>query len=221
MQSNEFHQIYPLFRREVRAEWKNRFAVYSLVLLMVISVFVVYSIDKVVPNQMWHSYFYLLLIFGVVQNIGRSFLSETSGQHLYLKTVAGPRAVLAAKMLYQMAVNLLFLLLLYVLLHFFLDHSIPHPGSYLVTALLFTLSNVVIFTFNAAIAAQVRNSGLVASVLSFPLLIPNLLVGLHAASRSLDATSPVLLWQDWGVMVLLFLMSTFLGLILFRYVWQD
>lgn len=221
MQTSVIHQIKHLFLRELRQEWRNRFALMSIVLMLVVSVFIVYTIDKNAENLVWHSYFYLILIFGVVQNIGRSFLFETKGMQLYYKTLAHNKAVLLSKIVYQFLVNVVFLVILLLLMNFFMRQSIPHLWEYMVTALLFTLGNVTIFTFNSAIAKGANNSALVASVLSFPLLIPNLVVSLKSARKCMMNLDNLVFFQDWLVLIGILTITLILSLVLFRHIWSD
>ncbi|MFY0644732.1 MAG: hypothetical protein JXR19_09735 [Bacteroidia bacterium] len=194
----------------------------SISLMLLISVFVVYTIDRLAVAQSWHAYFYLVLIFGVVQNISRSFLGESSGLMTYYRTLVDHKAFFISKLLYQAFINTLFVIMLFVVMDFFLPHGIVAIGPYLITVYLFTLCNAAIFTFNAAIAASAKNSTLVAGVLSFPLLIPNLMVSLKASAKSLAAEEPwSMLWADWSVLFLLFSICIILGLVLFQFLWQE
>lgn len=221
MQSGAIHQIKHLFKKEVLSEWKNRYALLSIVLLLVVSVFVVYTIDKVAPDRSWHSYFYLILLFGVVQNIGRSFLGESKGVHLYYRVTVKPESVLISKMLYQVCLNLIFVALLFGIMNFFLPQQIPALGAYLITAGLFTMCNVTIFTFNASIALGAKNSALTASVLSFPLLLPALMISLRAASKALLNSDMSLIYRDWAMLFLLWSITVILAVVLFKFVWTD
>lgn len=202
-------------------ELKNRYALLSLILLLVVSVFIIYTIQRTAPNQTWHSLFYVVLIFGVVQNIGRSFLMENRGSLLYYKFLVRPQAIIAGKILYQFVVNIVFVMILFALMNFWLPQSIPHLGSYLVTAVLFTLGSAAVFTFNSAISIGAKNSSLVSLILSLPLLIPSLLISLRSANKTLNAASDVVFYHDWVILMLLLIMQVVLALALFQYVWEE
>jgi heme exporter protein B len=221
MQTVLIKQIKQLFLKELKMELKNKYALWSLVLLLVVSVFIIYTIQREASNQVWHSLFYVVLIFGVVQNIGRSFLMENKGSLLYYKFLVDSRAIIVSKILYQFLVNAFFLLILTALMSFWLPQSIPHFWEYIVTALLFTLCNSAVFTFNSALALGAKNSSLVAMILSLPLLIPSLLVSLKSASKAISPLDNLNYIQDWGVLVLLLVMQLVLSVVLFKYVWEE
>ncbi len=202
-------------------ELRNKYALLSLVLLLLVSVFIIYTIQKSASNMVWHSLFYVVLIFGVVQNIGRSFLMENKGSLLYYKFLVNSKAVIVSKILYQFLVNTFFLLTLFVLMNFWLPQSIPHLLEYMLTALLFTLCNSAVFTFNSSLALGAKNSSLVALILSLPLLIPSLLVSLKSASKTMMANVDVVFYQDWLVLGLLLIIQVVLAVSLFNYVWEE
>lgn len=221
MQSNLTKQIKTLFVKELNTELKNKYAVLSLVLILVISVFIIYTIQKHTTNAVWHTLFYVVLIFGVIQNITRSFLAEKRGNLLYYKFLVDPKALIVSKILYQFVVNVGFLIVLLLLFNFWLDQSINHFLEYVVTAVLFTFCNAAVFTFNSSLALGAKNSGLVATILSLPLLIPSLIVGLKSASKALSTIENLVFYQDWLVMVLLLVIQCLLAIVLFKYVWEE
>jgi heme exporter protein B len=221
MQTDLTKQIKQLFLKELKMELKNKYALWSLVLLLVVSVFIIYTIQKEASNQVWHSLFYVVLIFGVVQNIGRSFLMENKGSLLYYKFLVDSRAIIVSKIAYQFLINAFFLVVLSALMNFWLPQSIPHFWEYMVTALLFTLCNSAVFTFNSALALGAKNSSLVAMILSLPLLIPSLLVSLKSASKAISPLDNLNYIQDWGVLLLLLVMQLVLSVVLFKYVWEE
>jgi heme exporter protein B len=89
------------------------------------------------------------------------------------------------------------------------------------TALLFTLCNSAVFTFNSALALGAKNSSLVAMILSLPLLIPSLLVSLKSASKALSPLDTSVFFQDWLVLMLLLSIQLVLSVVLFKYVWTE
>ncbi len=126
MQTQITKQIKQLFLKELRVEFKNKYAFWSLLLMLVISVFIIYTIQKQASNQVWHSLFYVILILGVVQNITRSFLAEQKGTLLYYRFLVDAKALIISKILYQYVINSLFLVVLFVLMNFWLPQTIPH-----------------------------------------------------------------------------------------------
>jgi heme exporter protein B len=221
MQTTLMQQIKHLFLKELKMELKNKYALLSLVLMLVVSVFIIYSIQKTTEDKVWHSLFYVVLIFGVVQNIGRSFLMENKGSLLYYKFLVDSKAIIISKILYQFLVNAFFLVVLFILMNFWLSQHIPHLWEYCLTAFLFTLCNSAVFTFNSSLALGAKNSSLVAMILSLPLLIPSLLVSLKSASKALSEIENLPFYQDWLVLLLLLAMQCLLAVVLFKYVWEE
>ena len=221
MQTQITKQIKQLFLKELRVEFKNKYAFWSLLLMLVISVFIIYTIQKHASNLVWHSLFYVVLILGVVQNITRSFLGEQKGTLLYYRFLVDAKALIISKILYQYFINFIFLVVLFILMNFWLPQTIPHLGQYFFTAFLFMMCCSTVFTFNSALSYGVKNSSLVALVLSMPLLIPSLLVCLKAASKFLVSLPHTNFYQDWLVLVLLIVIQLVLSITLFNYIWKE
>ncbi len=221
MQSQITKQIKQLFLKELRVEMKNKYAFWSLVLLLVVTVFIIYSIQKEAENLVWHSLFYVVLILGVVQNITRSFLNEKRGTLLYYRFLVNSKAIIIAKILYQFLINLIFLFILFIVMNFWLPQEIPQLVPYGVTAFLFTMSCSIVFTFNSALSLGARNSSLVALILSMPLLLPSLLISLKSSSKALTHISSFNFYPDWGVLILLLIIQLILSISLFSYIWRE
>lgn len=222
MESSLINQTRIFIKKEFYSDWKNKSALMALILLILISVFIVYKIvDFTADDKIWHALFFVLIIFGVVQNITRSFLNEKKGISLYYMQIIDPKALILGKIIYQILVNLFFLGILYVTLHFLLPNQIENLGGYLVTAILFTTANCIIFTFNSAVSIGARNSALMAQVLSLPLLIPALLISISVANDILLNTVRFIPFQGWGVLFLLNIILLFTSTLLFSYVWID
>jgi heme exporter protein B len=221
MQTSLMQQIKTLFVKEAKMEWKNRYALFALVLQIVIAGFIVSTINNAVPNKVWHALFYVVLIFGVVQNITRSFLHENKGSLLYYKFLVNPRALVFAKIIYQFVINLIFLGVMLLVMSFFVPQTINHFAEYIFTAVLFILFNSAVFTFNSAISISAKNSSLIASVLSLPLLIPGLLVCLKSASLTMESIQNINFSQDWVILLLLTAIVFLLSGVLFKFVWEE
>lgn len=222
MESSLINQTRIFIKKEFHSDWKNKSALMALILLIFISVFIVYKIVEFTSDdKIWHALFFVLIIFGIVQNITRSFLNEKKGITLYYMQIIDPKALILGKIIYQILVNLFFLGVLYLTLHFLLPNQIENLSGYLVTAILFTTANCIIFTFNSAVSIGARNSALMAQVLSLPLLIPSLLISISVANEILLNTISFIPLQGWGVLFLLNLILIFTSTLLFSYVWID
>src|SRR6185503_19426055 len=97
-----FSHLFALMGKEMRLEWKQKYALSGLLLYSVTMVFLVgFAFQEGLSTSVWNVVFWIILLFISVNAIARSFMGESQGQNLYLYTLAGPGAIIAAKLLYN------------------------------------------------------------------------------------------------------------------------
>lgn len=169
-------EVRALLYKEFLLEWRERYAINGLLLYIFTAVFIItLSYKGKISPMGWNISFWVTNLFVAIQAIGRSFISETEGQNLYLYQLAAPTALILAKMLYNCLLMLGALLVSGIaflvlggspfseLLYFFI--SLPIAALALGCGL----------TLISAIAAQSNNKTALMAVLGFPVLIPQLL----------------------------------------------
>lgn len=222
MTSNLINQTTFFFKKEFYADWKNKTSITSLLLMIFITVFIVYKIVEFTADEkVWHALFYVLIIFGVLQNVSRSFLNEKKGIIFYYAQIVNPKALILAKMSYQITLNTVFLGILYLTFSFLIPHQIEKIGLYLITAWLFSTANCAIFTFNSAVSIGAKNAALLAQILSLPLLIPTLLITISIAAEILSPMNQGIPYQGWMILLSLNVIIVLLGVILYEQIWRE
>jgi heme exporter protein B len=115
----------------------------------------------------------------------------------------------------------LFTFLNLALFGWFLGIPVQHAFPYFLILITVTGGISTLFTFIGAIASKANQAGFLAPVLSLPVILPLLLVGIKASNK---AFNPVLIsnvWKDiWLLCGLDFLILVLAG-ILFNALWKD
>ncbi|MFT5480976.1 MAG: heme exporter protein B, partial [Bacteroidia bacterium] len=107
MQSALIHQVKILFLKELRSEFRNRFAINGILLQLVSSIYIVYLSFKFISPNIWSALFWIILLFTTVSGISRSFVQERQGRMLYFHTTVNPLAVLYAKIAFNTLLGLM------------------------------------------------------------------------------------------------------------------
>ena len=105
-----------LIQKEIKTEWKQKYAFNGLLLYVVSTVFVCYlSFKRIVDLPTWNALFWIIQLFAGVNAISKSFLQEGRGRMLYYYTLTNARSFILAKIIYNLflmlvlsAFNLLF-----------------------------------------------------------------------------------------------------------------
>jgi heme exporter protein B len=219
MENSLIHQVKVLFLKELKLEWRQRYAINGILLQLSTAIFICYLSFRVIDSVTWNALFWLLLMFTSVNAIAKSFISERSGRLYYYHFTVHPLAVILSKLL----LNIIISLILTALSLFFFKFLLGGPEINLLkfgsVAVLFSLGLSALFTLLSAISAKSGNGNLMMPVLSFPIVIPLFMVTLSASNRLLQNSD--LFLKDLAILGLLDAMIILLSVVLFQYLWQE
>ena len=216
-----FNQIKYLVAKEIKLELRNKYALGGILLYVVSTVFVSYlSFKRVIDPATWNALFWIILLFASINGVAKSFINETRGKLLYLYTLVSPQAVILSKIIYNsMLLTLLSGLCLFVYA-LFIGNIIQDSLLFLVTLLLGSFGFSSLLTMVSAIASKTNNNFTLMAILSFPIMIPLLMVLIKLSRNAIDGLEH---WDLNFLFVLMFLnvIIILLSYLLFRYLWRD
>lgn len=214
--------FWALLYKELLIEWKQKYAFNGLMLYVASMVVVIaLAFGEVLDPLTWNVLYWLMLLFAAINTVAKSFLSEREGQFRYLYSLAHPAMVMLAKMCY----NLLLLLVIATLTMFLflLIGNVPvaYPGQLLAVAAGGAAAMAANLTLVAAISAKAENRTTLLAVLSFPVIIPVILLLIDLSAEAIAPTGmgmdPDSLWFLGGITMVLGILSV----MLFPFVWRD
>ncbi|WP_116105256.1 heme exporter protein CcmB [Lewinella sp. IMCC34191] len=215
-------QIYKLLRWELKLEWRDKYALASILLYVVTTVVIVYlAVGRGLEGEIFNALYWIVLFFGAMVAATRSFLREGGRRHLYYYTVADPLALLFSKLIFNVLLIWIIGAITYALLSLFAPtNAIVYPLPFWLGLLLGGFGLSTILTFVSAIAARAGGNGTLMAILSFPLVIPLLKLLLDTGLYAIDLGS-----NDWTqplyLTVVVDLIALAVALILFPFVWRD
>jgi heme exporter protein B len=217
------NQVKYLIKKEMLLEWRSKYALNGVLLYVVSTVFVCYLTFISVPNKLtWNALFWIIMLFASINAVAKSFLQESRGRHLYIYTLVSPAALIIAKTIY----NSLLMLVLTLIALFFYSLVFPFNSEtdllmYLVATGFGSLSFATIFTMVSAIASKAGNGGMLMAILSFPIVIPVLIVLIKLSKNAIDGLDRSVSLDDIGLLVVINILITAVSLLLFPYLWRD
>ncbi|WP_316783174.1 heme exporter protein CcmB [Pedobacter frigiditerrae] len=216
------NQIKHLIKKEMLLEWRNKYALNGVLLYVVSTVFVCYLSFVTVEKLTWNALFWIIMLFASINAVAKSFLQESKGRHLYIYTLVSPISLIIAKTVY----NSLLMIVLTIIALLFYSMVFEPPKEidllmYLVAAVVGSLSFATIFTMVSAIASKAGNGGMLMAILSFPIIIPVLIVLIKLAKNAIDGLDRSVSLDDVGLLLLINAMVMGVSLILFPYLWRD
>ena len=203
-------------------EWRSKYALNGVLLYVVSTVFVCFLSFVSIEKLTWNALFWIIMLFASINAVAKSFLQESKGRHLYIYTLVSPTALIIAKTIYN---SLLMIgLTLIALLFYCLVFDFPAGGDllmYIIATILGSLTFATIFTMVSAIASKAGNGGILMAVLSFPIIIPVLILLIKLAKNAIDGLDRSVSLDDIGMLLIVNVMVMAVSLLLFPYLWRD
>ncbi len=182
-----FKEIRLLLLRDVMLEWKQKYALNGLFLYVFSTIFVCYlSFKQVLDVPTWNALLWIILLFTGVNATSKSFSTESRGRLLYYYTLAGAPAVILSKMIYNAGLMFLISISGYLMYALLIGNPVQDLPWFILGLLLGSCGFSSVLTLVAGIASKAGNSGTLMAILSFPVLIPMLLVLIRFSKNAVD-----------------------------------
>src|SRR5471030_3282574 len=223
------NQTWDLFKKEIVLEWRSKYAFNGVLLYVVSTVFICYIAFNLNPGFsrsksypiVWNVLFWIIMLFASVNAIAKSFMQESKSRLLYYYAIASPLAIILSKTIYNiLLMSLLSFLALLVYLLFF-TNTLGDPLFYFLSVLLGSISFSTVFTMISAIASKAGNNGTLMAILSFPVIIPVILVLIRLSKSAMDGLQRSLSYSNMGVLLAINVIVIATSLLLFPFLWRD
>lgn len=218
---NLFKQVSLLIRKEITLEWRSKYALNGILLYVVSTVFVCYQAFKSVHPVIWNALFWIIMLFASINAISKSFVQESRGRQLYYYTLLSPKAVILSKIIYNVLLMLLLSAVAFFAYSLIFKNKLGDPALYFVAVVLGSISFATVFTMVSSISAKAGNNGTLMAILSFPVIIPILIVLIKLSKNAMDGLDPSVSYDEIGVLAAINLIVVTVSLLLFPYIWRD
>lgn len=203
-------------------EWRTRYALNGILLYVVSTVFVCYLSFREISNApTWNALFWIIMLFASINAITKSFVQESRARQLYYYTLTSPQAMIISKIVYNV---LLMLLLSLIALGFYMlvfNNPVGDPLYYLFSVLLGSISFASVFTMISGIASKSGSGGSLMAILSFPVVIPLLIVLIKLSKNAMDGLDRSVSFNEIIILLAINLIVITSSLLLFPYLWRD
>ena len=217
-----FKEVIELVLKDVRLNWRERYAIYSLLLYVLCTSYVAYlSFEGIINERSWIALFRIIVLFAAMNASLQSFKRELNYQALFFYTIARPRAIIMAKIIYNSGLLIFLNLVSYFIYSTFLGNPILDKISFVLCILLGSSALASLLTLIAAIASKTNNNGGIMAVLSMPLLFPLLINLIKTSEICIIENEFYLVDNQILFLFLLNIATVLLSYLLFPYLWRD
>jgi heme exporter protein B len=218
-------EILVLIRKEFTLEWRQKYALNGILLYVVSAVFITYlSVGARQGNlapATWNALYWVIILFSSVNAVAKSFIQEHQGRQIYYYSIASPEIIIISKIIYNSVLTMVLALLGYLVFSVILGNPVGDQGLFVLNLLIGSLGFSACLTMVSGIAAKAGNNATLMAILSFPVIIPILLMAIRVSKNAIDGL-------DWSVsidkLISLFAINLIISVtayILFPYLWRS
>lgn len=216
-----FKEIGVLLGKELKLEWRNKYAISGILLYVGATVFIVFMAFVEVEPSTWVTLYWVIMLFASVNAVTKSFTQESKKRQLYFYTLVNPIALLLSKIIYNTLLLLLIGFLIWGGLSLFVGNAVVNASPFLLAIGLGSVGFSVTFTFVSAISAKTDNSATLMAILSFPLIIPILITLVSLSKNAIELLAGEGVEGDVTMLVAIDLIVLGMSLLLYPFLWRD
>ena len=217
-----YRQIKELVRKDLLLEWRQKTSFYGMLLYLVSTIYLCYLIfNGIIEPNTWVALFWIIMIFSSVNAAGRSFEQEATKRYLFFYVIAKPEAIIISKLIYNTLIMSVLSLVSYAMYSFFLGNQIENHSLFLLAIVLGSSGFSSVLTMVSAIASKTSNNATLMAILSFPVLVPLLMILVRLSRNAMNGLDWSYSWPYALALLLINLMVIGLSYILFPYLWKD
>ncbi len=217
----EYRHIKALFLKEAKTELREKYALNGILLYVFSTVLLIQLLIQKFNPLVWITLFWLVVLFASVNAVAKSFIQEGRARMLYLYQISSAENIILSKLLYNSLLLVTVSLLTYLGFSLFFGDVIIGRLYFLLILVLGSLSFAGSFTMVSAIAAKASGSGTLMSILSFPIVVPQLMLICKLSRRAMEGFSISLNYRELISLIAIDVIVFVVCFMLFPYLWRD
>lgn len=214
-----------IFLKDINSEIRNRYSINALLMFVIVAISVIlFSIgSEKVPENIFAGLYWVIVFFTAMTGLSRAFVSEEErGTNLFLTLVARPSSIFLGKYLFNIVLTFVLNLLITILsLMLFNDFIIRNYQIFIVSFIFGNIGIATTSTFIASIISKANAKGTLYPVLSFPVLLPLIMVLMQLTKAAIEGQN---IFDVEAELVVLFCYDIIIftaSILLFDLIWKD
>ncbi len=215
------NQVLRYIQKDWSIDWKNKFSLGGIILYIITATFIVFLSFSNIEAEAWNSLFWIILLFGILNGVVKSFLQESGRRKLYYFQLVDPYIVLVSKVIYNFLLTLLMALITFALLSIFTANMVDEVGMFLGVIIAGSLALSIALTFISAISVQGQQSATLMAILGLPVVIPIVLTLVKLSRNTMGLVMEPTYKTDFLILGAISLILLGLSLWLFPIIWKE
>jgi heme exporter protein B len=211
-----------LLKKEFLLEFRQRSTLAGILVYIVATVFIsALSFKKIIHPTVWNSLFWVIFMFITVNVSGKSFIQETKGRALYNYLYYQPRHFILSKIFYNMILTTVLSLLTFFFYSWFVGSMVEDMAMFLMALLFSSSAFSGVLSLMSAISSKTNGNMSLMAILSFPVLMPLLLVSIKLSKHAIDGLAWSVSYNYLLILIMLNFVVIALATLLFSYLWRE
>ncbi len=211
-----------LIKKEFILEFRQKASLGGILVYVAGTVFVSALCFKgAISPHVWNALFWIILLFASVTISTKSFLRENKGQGLFNYLYYPPRIFILSKIVFNMILMLVISLVTLFFYSWFVKYMVADFWLFFLTLCLASTGFAGTLSLMSAIASKASNNFALVSILSFPALMPLLLLAIRLSGQAIDGLDWSVSYSFLGILIALNVLVIMLANLLFPYLWND
>lgn len=218
-------EIKSLLHKEILLEWRQRYALNGMLLYIVSTVLICYMSFNLRGDAMnpatWNTVYWIILLFTSVNAVAKSFMQERYGRFIYYYTLVSPQGIILSKIVYNSILMLLLALVGYSFYSLMIGNPVEDHFLFLSSILLGAVGFSTTLTMVSGIASKAGNNSVLMAILSFPVIIPMLLMLMKVSKNAMDGLDRASSSDEILTLLAINAIVVSLSYVLFPYLWRS
>lgn len=218
-------QFIQLIRKEFLLEWRQKYALNSLLLYVSSAILIVYLSfnleTQTIEPITWNTIFWLILLFASFNAIAKGFMQEKAGRQYYYYMTLDPYLLILAKIAYNVLLMLLISLVGLGGYTLFMGNPIQDMPFFTLNLFLGALSFASTLTMISAIASKANNNAVLMAILGFPVILPILLLLIKVSKNAMDGIDRSSSGEEIFALLAINAIVVSVSYLLFGFLWRS
>lgn len=214
-----------LFLKEFSLEFRKRSTINGIIVYLISTIFICYLSfnlkGQVLDNITWNALFWIITLFTAINAIAKSFMQESENRFLYYYTISSPQAIIISKILYNFCLMGMLSILAFVFYSLVLGNVVEDGWLFTINLILGAFGFSSTLTMVSSIASKAGNSTVLMAVLSFPVILPMLLLLIKVSKNAIDGLDRSVSFNHIVTLLSINVIVITISYLLFPYLWRS
>ena len=226
MKRTSLTSVMAVFEKDTKSELRSRYAISAVILfiLTTTTILLIGTKGEDIRTGLASGLIWVVMFFSSMMGLSRVFVSEEErGTGFLLQLSVSSASVYFGKLIYNVLLSLVLNTLAVILFFLFITNmEIKFFDIFIMSHILGSIGIAAASTIISAIIARANTKGALFPVLSFPILLPLLFIGIDATRIALEGADPAKnAGNDIQLMLAYCGIIISMSYILFDMVWRD